>query len=119
MCSSDLNMDAGSTEYYENQGSFLSPTINSNISRAYHTLSLKLDPLTNQDARFTQIDLFLMGAQSPVTISPSIAITNNTVQTIEWKLPPTVITNDLQYKIKVTAYQFNQTPFIKEITLYW
>ncbi|MFT5170282.1 MAG: hypothetical protein ACI9BD_000048 [Candidatus Marinamargulisbacteria bacterium] len=111
--------DAGSVEHYVNEGMLRFPVINSPIQRSYKKVKLSLAPLNNQEARHSELVLGITSEESTVTLSQVLAVTNNESLDFTWDLPPTIISDAVQFKLLFKSYRSFRTPYVDTVTIEW
>jgi len=118
------NIDVGCCEFYCEIGRLDLPLLANKTSRSYKSIELKLFgdsgtiPYLNPGISMVEI-AYLLNSSSPVTLSDTIIITNNTAQTLTWNLTPRAIGKRFKLRIGLKSFQFSGTPYINQAKLSW
>jgi len=118
------NMDTGAVEYYLTSGVITSPYLQNNVYAGYKKIQVTLFGNTGTypssiDSRLGQIELAVLSKGQSVTLSPVINVFSNATATLEWDLPPTMISKQFQIRVALRTFRFNKTPYINSIKVTW
>ena len=114
-----LNYDAGAVEYFHHFGNYLSIPITSTLDRYYKTLEINYANLENTYKVLSGITIAFVKGENIITLNNEILIDDESLNSVQIDLPPSLISDDMQLNIQLDSFTFGRSPYIDDITLSW
>lgn len=113
------NKESGALEYYELKGFLKTPSLTSNLRRAYKKLEVHLGGVSGVKAPVSEVEAALVVGSKTVTLSPTIIVKTDEERTVSWDIPSTALVKDLRVKVQLKSYITNRSAYVNEVMLTW